>query len=161
MSLDWQRPCICCIYCNVFGYWRRRSDCYFVLLTTSLVVTTITFTLRHELVRLCSQLPRWQLALAHCLLLLQCWNLSLIVELRELVLEHLVQGFSFVSNSALASVASESNNSVSARCSGNVFSFLVNMLILFLVIGCSSKKLLEPLRGNGRLCFFRGQYFCF
>jgi hypothetical protein len=31
------------IYCNVFGYWRRRSDCSFVLLTTSLVGTTITF----------------------------------------------------------------------------------------------------------------------
>jgi hypothetical protein len=26
----------------VFGYWRRRSDCQFVLLTTSVVVTTIT-----------------------------------------------------------------------------------------------------------------------
>jgi hypothetical protein len=29
---------------DVLGYWRRRSDCYFVLFTTSLVVTTITWT---------------------------------------------------------------------------------------------------------------------
>jgi hypothetical protein len=27
----------------VFGYWRRRSDCQFLLLTISLVVTTITY----------------------------------------------------------------------------------------------------------------------
>jgi hypothetical protein len=26
-------------------YWRRRSDCYFVLFTASLIVTTITFTM--------------------------------------------------------------------------------------------------------------------
>jgi hypothetical protein len=31
------------LYFNVFGYWRRLSDCQFILLTTSLVVTTITF----------------------------------------------------------------------------------------------------------------------
>jgi hypothetical protein len=31
--------------CDVLRYWRRRSDCYFVLFTTSLVVITITFTM--------------------------------------------------------------------------------------------------------------------
>jgi hypothetical protein len=31
--------------CDVFGYRRRRSCCYFVLFPTSLVVTTITFTM--------------------------------------------------------------------------------------------------------------------
>jgi hypothetical protein len=30
---------------DVLGYWRRRSDCYFVLFTTSLVVTTIACTM--------------------------------------------------------------------------------------------------------------------
>jgi hypothetical protein len=30
-------------YGDVLGYWRHRSDCYFALFTTSLVVTTITF----------------------------------------------------------------------------------------------------------------------
>jgi hypothetical protein len=35
----------------MFEYWRHRSDSYFVLLTTSVVVTTITLTMRHELIR--------------------------------------------------------------------------------------------------------------
>jgi hypothetical protein len=111
----------------VFGYWRRRSDCYFILLTTSLLVTTISLTMGHELVPLCSHLSRWLQALAHCLLLRSALIDSsaveispLIVELRGLVREHLVQGFSFVFNSTLASVASGSNNSVSGRCIGNV-----------------------------------------
>jgi hypothetical protein len=77
----------------------------------------------------------------------------LIVELRGQVREHLVQGLSFVFNSALASIASESSNSVSVRCNGNVFSFLGNMLTLFLASGCSGKTLIVPLPGNGRLLF--------
>jgi hypothetical protein len=32
-------------YCDVLRYWRRRSDCYFVLFSTSLFATTITFTI--------------------------------------------------------------------------------------------------------------------
>jgi hypothetical protein len=39
------------------------------------------------------------------------------------------------------------------RCSGNVFSFLGNTLILSLAIDCSGKNA-EPLRGNGHLCYF-------
>jgi hypothetical protein len=104
----------------------------------------------------CSQLPRQLLALAQCLLLrlILIVEISpLIVELRGLVREHLVQGFSFFFNSALASVASESNTSFSVPCSGNVFSFLGNTLILFLAISCSWKTLIEPLPSNGRLCF--------
>jgi hypothetical protein len=34
-----------CKYCNVLGYWRRRSVCYSGLFMTSLVVTTISFTM--------------------------------------------------------------------------------------------------------------------
>jgi hypothetical protein len=34
---------------DVLAYWRRRSDCYFVLSTISLVVTTITFKMWREL----------------------------------------------------------------------------------------------------------------
>jgi hypothetical protein len=34
---------------RVFGHWRRRSDYCFVLFTTSLVVTTISFTMWREL----------------------------------------------------------------------------------------------------------------
>jgi hypothetical protein len=161
------------MYCNVFGYWRRHLDCYFVLLTTSLVVTTITFTVRHELVHVCPQLPHWLLALAHCFdwlilsastALLGWFFLSveispLIVELRGLVWEHLVQGFSFVFNSALASIVSESNNLVSVCCSGDAFSLLCNMLILFLAISCSRKTLAEPFPGNGRLCCFPTSIF--
>jgi hypothetical protein len=30
-------------YCDVLGYWRRRTVCYSGLFTTSLVVTTISF----------------------------------------------------------------------------------------------------------------------
>jgi hypothetical protein len=78
-----------------------------------------------------------------------------IVELRGLVRKRLVQGFSFVFNSALASVASE----FGLPCSGNVFSFLGNTLILFLVNCCSGKTLLEPLPGNGRLCCFPTSIF--
>jgi hypothetical protein len=139
--------------------------------------------MRHELVHLCSQLSRRLLALTHCLLLLtdltylllfaaySCFDCSawlillnaeispLIVELRGLVREHLVQGFSFVFNMVLASIASESNNSVSVRCSGNVFSFLGNTLILFLASGCSGKTLIEPLPGNGCLCCFLSSIF--
>jgi hypothetical protein len=43
------------------GYWRCRSDCYFVLITTSLVVTTITFRVWRELgwVRLHFRVDSW------------------------------------------------------------------------------------------------------
>jgi hypothetical protein len=93
------------------------------------------------------------------LLLLNVEIYPLIVELRGLEREHLVQGLSFVFNSALASVASESNNSVYVRCSGNVFLFLGNTLILFLASGCSGKTRIEPLPGNGRLCCFPTSIF--
>jgi hypothetical protein len=81
--------------------------------------------LKFHIVRLCSHLPRWlriaSIASSHCFcsFLLNVKISPLIVELRGLVREHLVQGFSFVLNSALASVASGSNNSVSGRCIGN------------------------------------------
>jgi hypothetical protein len=42
--------------CNVYGYCRRRSNCYFVLFTTSLVVSTIVYIVR-------SSLPCWFLVL--------------------------------------------------------------------------------------------------
>jgi hypothetical protein len=49
---------------RVYGYWRRRSDCYFVLFTTSLVVTTITFTMWHLLgwLRLHFRVDSWSFA---------------------------------------------------------------------------------------------------
>jgi hypothetical protein len=93
-------------------------------------------------------------------LLLNVEIYPLIVELRGLVQEHLVQGFSFVFNSALASVASESNNSVSV-VARTCFLFS-NTFILFLASGYTWKTLFEPLPGNRRLCcFFLFQYSCF
>jgi hypothetical protein len=44
-------------YCNVFGYWRRSSDCQFVLLTTSLVITTINYNTIARLHNLQSRIP--------------------------------------------------------------------------------------------------------
>jgi hypothetical protein len=46
------------------GFWRRRSDCYFVLFTTSLVVTTITFTIWRDLgwLRLYFRVDSWSFA---------------------------------------------------------------------------------------------------
>jgi hypothetical protein len=56
-------------------------------------------------------------------------------------------------------ITSESNNSVSVRCSRNVFSFLGDTLILFAGISCSGKTLIEPLPGSGRLCCFPNSIF--
>jgi hypothetical protein len=83
----------------------------------------------------------------------------IIVELCGLVREHLVQGFSFVFNSTLASVASEPNNSVPVHCGENVFLFLGNTLILFLASGCSGKTLIESLPGSESLCCFPTSIF--
>jgi hypothetical protein len=67
--------------------------------------------------------------LTYCLLNVEIC--PLIVELRGLVREHLVQLFCFSFNSALASVYHCCGNSIrSVRCSGNVFSFFVALVRL-------------------------------
>jgi hypothetical protein len=71
---------------DVFGYWRRRSHCCFILFTTSLVVSTVSFysTMRRELgwLRLHFRVVSWS-----CLILwllaswLLLWSLVYLISL--------------------------------------------------------------------------------